>query len=152
MADLLLRLIAEDAASGAFDSVGGAVKKTAAIMYDFAKDSVKAFAEAERGQRQLTLAAGAHTDAMNELAEAQKRKYNVDDDEIRHMEVLLLRYGAAPEQIKATTDAVLNYSAATGKDAVQATEQLIRGVESGSGSLGRMGVHFKDTGKFASSL
>lgn len=151
--DLSLRLLADAGnAQGAFKDLGTAATAAAKVIADFAKESIKAFAEAERTQRQLKLAAGQYTDALNEQAEAMKAKYAVDDDAIRHMDVLLLRYGAAPGQIEGATKAILDYSAATGKDATQAMEMLIRGVESGTGSLGKMGVHFKATGSFSADL
>lgn len=151
--DLSLRLLADAAqAQGAFKDFGSAALAAGEIIRKFAAESIKAFADGERTQRQLKLAAGQYTGALNEQAEAMKRKFAVDDDAIRQMDVLLLRYGAAPSQIEGATEAVLNYAAATGKDATQAMEMLIRGVESGTGSLGKMGVHFKTTGTFAGDL
>lgn len=151
--DLSLRLLADASnAQGAFKDFGSAVTATGKIVADFAKESIKAYAEAEKVQRQLKLAAGEYTAALSEQAEAMKQKYAVDDDAIRHMEVLLLRYGAAPGVIQKTIEATLDYAAATGGDATQALQQLIRGVEAGNGSLGRMGVHFKTTGKFSGDL
>jgi hypothetical protein len=151
--DLSLRLLADaQNAQGAFKDFGSAVTVAASIVGNFAKESVKAYADSERQLRQLKAAAGEYTDALSDQAEVLKQKYAVDDDQIRHMETLLLRYGAAPAQIKGATEAVLNYAAATGKDAVQATEMLVRGVEAGHGSLGRIGVSFKETGKFSTDL
>lgn len=151
--DLSLRLLADAAgAKGAFSDLGSAALAFGDVLTKLSKESLKLYAEAERGQRQLKLAAGEYTGALNAQAEAMKRKFAVDDDEIRHMQVLLLRYGAAPGAIEKTTEAILDYAAATGKDATSATEQLIRGVESGSGSLGKMGVHFKSTGQFSKDL
>lgn len=151
--DLSLRLLADSKqaqqALGDFQSAALAAGK---VLKDLAVESVKAFADAERVQRQLRLAAGSFTDALNAQADAMKEKFAVDDDAIRQMDVLLLRYGAAPSQIEGATEAVLNYAAATGKDATQAMEMLIRGVESGNGSLGKMGVNFKTTGKFTEDL
>lgn len=151
--DLSLRLLADaNGASGAFKDFAGAVTAAGTVVSAFVKDAVHKFAEGERAQRQLQLAAGKYTDALNEQAEAMKRKFAVDDDAIRQMDVLLLRYGAAPSQIEGATEAILNYAAATGQDATSAMQMLIRGVESGTGSLGRMGVHFDKTGTFAGDL
>jgi hypothetical protein len=153
MADISLRMLADASnATGAFKDFGSAITAAGSVLAGFAKDSIKAYADSERQLRQLRAAAGEYTDALSEQAEVLKQKYAVDDDQIRHMETLLLRYGAAPAQIKSATEAVLNYAAATGKDAVQATEMLVRGVEAGHGSLGRIGVSFKETGKFSTDL
>jgi hypothetical protein len=150
--DLLLRLVAEDATEEAFGNAAGSVRRYAAALIDLGKEAAKAYADSERVQRQLKLAAGESAAALNEQAEALKRKFAVDDDHIRHLQVMLLRYGAAPSAIRGATEAILDYSAVTGKDATQATEMLIRGVESGTGSLGRMGVSFKATGDFSKDL
>lgn len=151
--DLNLRLLADSAgAQAAFKDVGTAVTAAAAILKQFATESVKLFADSERGQRQFALAAGASTAALERQIEAMRKKFAVDDDDLRHMDTLLLRYGAAPAAIKGATEAILDYAAATGKDATQAMEMLIRGVESGTGSLGKMGVHFKATGDFSKDL
>lgn len=152
MTDLLLRLVAEDAASEVFGNAAGAVRKYAGAVFDTMKEAAKAYADAEKIQRQLRFAAGEYTDTLNRQAEAMKRKFAVDDDQIRHLDVLLLRWGAAPAALKPATEAILDYAAATGKDATSAMEQLIRGVEAGTGSLGRMGVHFKATGDFSKDL
>lgn len=151
--DLSLRLLADSKqAKDALGDFQTGILATAKVLKDLAAESIKAFAEGERTQRQLKLAAGQYTDALNAQANAMKEKFAVDDDAIRQMDVLLLRYGAAPSQIEGATEAVLNYAAATGKDATQAMEMLIRGVESGNGSLGKMGVNFKTTGTFAGDL
>lgn len=151
--DLSLRLLADSKqAKDALGDFQTGILATAKVLKDLAAESIKAFADAERTQRQLRLAAGQYTEALNQQAEAMKEKFAVDDDAIRQMDVLLLRYGAAPGQIEGATEAILNYAAATGKDATQAMEMLIRGVESGTGSLGKMGVHFKTTGKFTEDL
>jgi hypothetical protein len=146
MADLLLRLIAEDAASGAFDSVGGAVKKAAAIFYDFTKESLRAAAEGERAQKQLARAAGENTAAFTAMAEAMSEELAVEDEHIKNLQTLALNYEVLPRQVEGATRAVLDYAAATGRDAAGAMQQLINGVEAGNGTLGRMGVTFQATG------
>lgn len=151
--DISLRMLADASnAQGAFKDFGSVVTVAGGIVKQFAADSIKAYADAERVQKQLQAAAGEYTKALSDQAEVLKQKYAVDDDQIRQLEVLALRYGAAPGQIQKATEAVLNFSAATGKDATSAMEQLVRGVESGTGSLGRMGVHFKTTGDFVKDM
>lgn len=151
--DLNLRMLADASnAQGAFKDLGSAVTAAGAILLDFSKTSVKAFAEAERAQTQLRHAAGPLTDAFEAQAEAISKQLAVEDEQVKKMQTLMLSYGVLPNQIDAAVRAIYDYSAVTGKDAVQATETLIRGIESGSGSLGKMGVHFQSTGDQAKDM
>lgn len=152
MADLVLRLIGEDSASGAFDNVGGAAKKAAAVIYDFAKDSLKAFADVERIERQLTTVAKENTEAFEARAEVMERQLSVDAEAIKSMDTLLLRYGTAPEQVERTTRALLDYAAATGGDAESATMALVRGLEKGSDGIRQLGIQFESTGDKSKDL
>lgn len=135
-----------------FSSLETAAEKAAEVLKDFFKESIDEFAKAEQVTNQLRAAAGQYTAAIQEQAEAQSKALNVKVEDIEHMDTLLLRYGAAPSAIGAATEAVENYAKATGTDANGALMQLIRGVEAGHGSLGRMGVQFKATGDFSKDL
>lgn len=121
-------------------------KQAAAAVVKFGVDAVKAYAESERVQRQLTRAAGDYADALSDQAEALSRKYAVDDDIIKQSQVLLTQWGGVGAATEDVTKAVLNYASATGQDAVGATQDLIRNVESGGAGLAKMGVHFTATG------
>ena len=46
---------------------------------------------------------------------------NISDELVQQMQTMLLRYGEAPGAVKSTTQAVLDYAAATGTDARTAT-------------------------------
>lgn len=175
MADLLMNIVAEDKASDAFESVtehagnlkemlDGALKgalgstvttfssletaaeKAAEKIKEFAQESIEEYAKAEQAHRQLAAVAGELTEQFEEQAKAIGNSFAVKDEDIEKMQMLLLRYGAAPNVIGDATQAVLNYAAATGTDAHAAMMMLIRGVESGHGTLGRMGVQFDATG------
>lgn len=153
MAELTLKMLGDAAnAQGAFKDLGTAATAAGQVIINFTKESIKAFADSERVQRQLKLVAGEYTAALNEQAEAAKRKFAIDDDAIRQMDVMLLRYGAAPGQISAATEAMANYAAVMHTDVISATQALIRGVESGSGSIKGLGLHFKATGDFTTDF
>lgn len=160
-------------ASAAFREAGGAVeglgddvgksvvkwqeltaitKKAVEMVVKFGIDAVKAYAESERVQKQLTRAAGEYADALGEQADALSRKYAVDDDIIKQSQVLLTQWGGVGAATEDVTKAVLNYAAATGRDAVAATSDLIRNVESGGVGLAKMGVHFTATGQKGKDL
>lgn len=121
-------------------------KQAIEMVVRFGVDAVKAYAESERVQKQLTRAAGDYADALSDQAEALSRKYAIDDDIIKQSQVLLTQWGGVGAATEDVTKAVLNYASATGQDAVAATSDLIRNVESGGVGLAKMGVHFEATG------
>lgn len=147
MADLSLRMLGDAKhASSAFSDMGAAALAAGKVIKDFAADCVKAFGESERVSKQLARAAGENTEAFEGLADSMSKQFAVEDEQVKKMQTLLLSYGALPSQVEATTRAILDFSAATGQDAVGATMQFTKGIESGTGALGRMGVHFDATG------
>jgi hypothetical protein len=143
---LQLRILGEDNASSAFNSVSGAARAAQQIIVDFTKQSVKAYMESERVQRQLQLVAKDLTGAFQSQATAMAQSMNISDELVQQLQTMLLRYGEAPGAVNATTQAVLDYAAATGTDARTATELLTRGVESGSGHFKGLGIAIQATG------
>ena len=168
MADLQINIKGDSSgAKQAFEDVGAAAGKNAddigkaavkwqelaniakvaiGAIVKFGVDSVKAYAESEKVQAQLTRVAGEYSEALNEQAQALMRLYAVDDDVIKQSETLLVQWGGVGAASKETTKAILDYAAATGQDAVSATQDLIRNVESGGAGLAKMGIHFETTG------
>ncbi|HEY0881027.1 MAG TPA: hypothetical protein VGD87_05835, partial [Archangium sp.] len=132
------------------EELWGAVAKwaaaAAAAVTAFGVASVKAFMEADKVQKQLTRAAGEYGEALSEQASALQELYAVDDDIIKQSQTLLVQWGGVGAASEEVTKAVLDYAAATGQDAVAATQDLIRNVESGGAGLAKMGVHFTATG------
>ena len=57
-----------------------------------------------------------------------------------------MQFGVAPRDIEKTTRAILDYSAATGKNAVGAAQQLTSSILSGHGEIRKMGVSIQETG------
>lgn len=147
---------AGDAAGAMGEDVGKSVAKWSALVSiateaakavaRFGVDSVKAYAESEKVQKQLTRAAGEYADVLSEQAEALSKKFAVDDDIIKQSQVLLTQWGGVGAATEDVTKAILDYAAATGQDAVSATNDLIRNVESGGVGLAKLGVHFQSTG------
>lgn len=121
-------------------------KKATELVVRYGVDAVKAYAEAERVQRQLQRAAGDYADVLGEQAEALSRLNRVDDDVIKQSAILLTQWGGAGAAARDVQQAVLDYAAAMGGDAVSATQELIRNVESGGIGFAKLGVHFTATG------
>jgi hypothetical protein len=140
----------ESFTAGALAAQG--VEKALEALKEGLKESWEEAAKAENAHRQLAVAAGELTKEFEEQAEVLGKNLAIKADDIEHMQTMLLRYGAAPEVIGQAIVAVQNYAAATGQDANSAMMMLIRGVEAGHGSLGRMGVKFQETGSFATDL
>lgn len=128
------------------------VMKAAVAVVKWGTDAVKMYAESTRLQAQLNRAAGEYGEVLGKQAEALSKVYAVDDDVIKQSYTLITQWGGAGAATEETTKAVLNYAAATGKDAVAATQELIRNVESGGVGLAKMGIHFKETGKRGDDL
>lgn len=129
-----------------WQEMANAAKAAVAMVVKFGVDAVKAYAESERVQKQLTRAAGDYADALGEQAEAMSRLYAVDDDIIKQSATLLTQWGGVGAATRDVQQAILDYAAATGQDAVAATQDLIRNVESGGAGLAKMGVRFETTG------
>jgi hypothetical protein len=148
VADLTLSLIAKDEMTGVFGNAAGAVLRVKDALLDMAK----AAADSERVGAQLRVVAGGLTEAYQAQANVLSAKFAVDDEHIQKMQTILARYGEAPGKIGATTEAILNYAAATGQDAVSATEAMVRGVEKGSDGIKALGIHYKATKDFSKDL
>ena len=135
-----------------WQELANVAKQAVSAVVKFGVDAVRAFAEAERVQRQLTRVAGEYSDALDAQARALSRLNAVDDDVIKQSQVLLAQWGGVGAATSKVTQAVLDYAAATGQDAVGATQDLIRNVESGGVGLAKLGVHFKTTGDKSKDL
>jgi hypothetical protein len=153
VADLTLVVdAATDPGKASFIALGKAI-------LDFSKESVKAFAEQERADVQLSASlkqlgydAKALTPVLKDQATAFQQTLGVSDDMVESMQALMIRYGTAPKDIKGATQAILDYAAATGKDADSATQQLMRSIENGGKGLSKMGIVIDATGDKSKDL
>ena len=134
------------------DNLKAGLLAVGALAVKFGAESVKAYAEAEKVQRQLALVAGNLTSAFEAQADALEAQLAVDGEVIKQQQTLLLQWGAAPSAIEGTIRAVEDYAAATGKDAVEATRELIRGVETGGAAFKKLGVEYEATGNKSEDL
>lgn len=133
-------------------SIGQWAAAGAAAVTAFGVASTKAFMESDRATRQLQRAAGEYADVLEKQAAALQEVYAVDDDIIKQSQTLLTQWNGVGAATEETTTAILNYAAATGKDAVTATQELIRNVENGGVGLAKIGVHFENTGDKTENL
>lgn len=131
--------------SAAFGAAGEAAMKAKKFIVDFTKESLKAYAEQERADRQLKLVAGELTETFKRQAAAMQESLGVSDDMVQGLQTLQLRFGQAPADVEKTTRAILDYAAATGKDATSAMEMLTRASANGGQGLARMGIEIEGT-------
>lgn len=148
MADLLLNIIGSDGASAALRSVATGFQQLA----KFAADCTKEFEAQAKADRQLERYAGDLTGAFKAQASAMQETLGVSDDMVQSMQTMLLRFGEAPESVDATVRALLDYSAATGTDAVQATQTLLTSVNSGKAAFKELGLEYETTGHKSADL
>lgn len=151
--DLSLRLLGDaTGATDAFNKLGNQAQAVLQIVKQFAVESVKSFAEAEKVQKQLARAAGENTKAFEAQADAMSKQFAINDESIKQLQTLALTYGALPQQVGGAVEAVENWAAATGKDAKSAMLELIKAVELGKGSLDRGRIQFEATGDSARDM
>ena len=166
MADIRLSINGEDNASGALRSAADGVASledaastvapvflaaTAAVAA-FAKASLDAYQAQEKADRQLRSVAGGLTSAFQEQASAMQEVLGVSDDMVERMQTMLLRFGEAPADVEATVRALLDYSAATGTDALAATERLTSSVNAGKVAFKETGIAYDTTGSKSKDL
>ncbi|MBL8909875.1 MAG: hypothetical protein JNM17_04135 [Archangium sp.] len=123
-----------------------------AAVVAFGADSVQAFAEAQRVQKQLELQAGDLAGAFAQQADALERQLAIDGEVIKQQQTMLLQWGATPEAIEPAIRAISDYSARTGKDAVTATRDFLKAVDNGDEKLKVFGVTFEQTGDRAADF
>lgn len=123
-----------------------AIQKAVEVAVRFGKEAVKEWQAAERVTRQLERAAGDYAKVLEKQAESLSKVLGVDDDLIKQQQTLLAQWGGAGAAAEDVTRAILDYAAATGQDAIAATQGLIQQVESGGAGLKKLGIDFKATG------
>lgn len=162
-------LIARDRASSTFkrlsgesDHLLGRVKTLAGAAglagagyaaVNFAKTSVRAFADAQRSQTQLQDAyarfpaiASVQIETLRSLNKALQAKTGFDDDALASGEAVLAQFKLTGEQIKATIPLVADYAARTGQDIPTAATNLGRSFLGNTRALKTLGIAYKSTG------
>jgi len=152
MPDLSLNIIGNNLAGDAIKGVAGSLKDMGAAAFEFGKSSLLAYSQSQQALAQLERVAGDATGVFAAQAAQMQELLGVSDDTVFALQKLTLTFGAAQTQVEPTTRAILDYAAATGKDATQAMEMLLRGVESGTGELKKMGITFEATGDKSKDL
>lgn len=157
-ADLTLRILAKDEASATLSKIGKAATAalSVAAITEFGRQSVLAFAEAEKSQLKLT-DAFARFPAMGNIAIGALRAYNTelmrktgfDDDAIASGQAILAQFKLTGQQVKDITPLLVDYAAATGRDIPDAAKLLGKASLGNTRALKEMGISYKATGNQA---
>lgn len=144
------------------DHIGEAAEKTKQMyeklekalekVVEFGKESVEAYFKIEKATAQLERAAGEHTEALKAQALAMSEHLGVSNVTIETMQKMLYTFGEAPEQIEATTHALLDYAAYSGTDAVSATHALLTATQTGKTAFKELGLEYVKTGEASTTL
>lgn len=157
------RASADDFAGGFAQNLGAlkavAAGAGAATAAAFATESVKAFAEADKAQTELqrTLErfpqlADTNIERLNDLNRAMQRKAAIDGDSLAAADAVLARFGLTGQEIEKLTPLLVDYAAASGKDAESAAAALGKALLGNTRALKEVGVNFTATGNRARDL
>lgn len=154
---LIFNIIAKDHTRKTFDRVGLAAKAAFAAagfgVAMFAKQSIAAYADAEKQQSRLEGAykrfpkvADVSIDALRDMNSALQQTTRFDDDAVAGAQALLAQFNLTGQQIKKVTPLLLDYAAATGKDVGDAAESLGKAFLGQTRALKEVGISYKTTG------
>ena len=104
-------------------------------VIDEIKGLVNEAKEYTKIQNQLRESLGYTSIELSMQADALEKKYVIDDREIQKVQQRISLYTQDEGAIKSLTEATLNYAAATGKDAVEATAMVDRAIISAKGTM-----------------
>ncbi len=121
------------------------VMATLSSVIDFSKESIAAFAQQEKADKQLEMVAGNLADAFKAQASAMQSTLGVSDDMVQRMQTLALRYNMLETDVEPATRALLDWAAATGGDAESGMTSLTRAIEFGQDKIKSLGIEFEGT-------
>lgn len=137
--------------AGAAVAAGLAVAATAAV--DFAGDSLKAFADAEKSQKQLEDAykrfprvQNVTIESLRKYNQALQRKTGADADDIAAGQATLAMFKLTGKQIKETTPLLVDYATKTGKSIPDSSKLIGKALLGNTRALKDLGISYKSTG------
>ncbi len=133
--------------------IAGAAVVAGKAALDFGGDSIKAFADADKAQKQLEDAYKRFPKAQNVSIEAL-RKYNqelqrktgADADDIASSQATLAMFKLTGKQIKDTTPLLVDYAAKTGKSLPDSAKVVGKALLGNTRALKDLGIDYKSTG------
>lgn len=135
--------------------IGEAAKKTIEVLYEFGKDSAKEFLASEQAARRLAFAVGKDLGkAFRDTAEEMEKSFGVQAESVMALQQKLAQFSKelTKGDIDKITKSMLDYSAATGEDAVQATEKLLMATQKGRTAFKDLGITYDLVGEKSKDL
>jgi hypothetical protein len=127
-------------------AVGGAIVK-------FGKDSVRAYADAQKSQASLAFAfqkfpklADTNQQALQGLNSELQKKTRFDDDALASGQSVLAQFNLTGRQITQVTPLLADYAAKTGQDIPTAAKNVGRALLGNTRALKAIGIDYKSTG------
>ena len=131
-------------------AIGAGLLVAGAAALDFGKDSLAAFAEADKAQKQLEDAykrfpnvASVNIESLRKYNQAIQRKTGADADDIASGQSVLARYKLTGEQLKGMTPLLVDYAERTGKSIPDAAKALGKALGGSSKAAKELGFDFK---------
>jgi hypothetical protein len=128
-------------------------------LFDFGRDSVKAFSEAEESQNKLSDAfsrfpklADTSIDSLRGLNTELAKKIKFDDDSFASAEAILAQFKLTGTQLKDITPLVADYAVKTGKDLPDAATTIGKAFLGNTKALKELGISYKSTGNQATDV
>jgi len=115
-------------------------------VLEFGKESVESFFKIEHAEMQLRRAAGDATEAFIDQANALSEHLGVSKVTTETIQKMLATFGEAPAEVEATTQAIIDYAAYSGQDAVGATEALLSSAKTGRAAFKDLNLEYDKTG------
>lgn len=144
--------------SGAAIKVGAAVAGLFAFQraMTFVKDSIAAYAEAEKFQAELNFAyekfpklANVSIDALRDLNQELQDTTGSDADMLASMQATLAMYDITGDQLRDLTPLVNDFAVKTGRDVVTAAQMVGRALMGNTRAMKEVGIDYKMTGSRA---
>lgn len=148
------------ASTVAFGTAAGiALEKAGQALFQFGKQSVASFVEAEQAQTKLTDAftrfpniADTSVDRLNALNAELAKKTKFDDDATASGQALLAQFGLTGAQLEQITPLLQDFAAKTGQDVTEAAGQLGKALLGQGRALKQVGIDFQDAGSVGANF
>lgn len=130
-----------------------------AALFQFGKDSVAAFVEAEQAQTKLADAfarfpniADTNIERLNALNAQLAKTTKFDDDATAAGQALLAQFGLTGAQLEQITPLMQDFAAKTGQDVTSAAGQLGKALLGQGRALKQVGIDFEDAGSVGANF
>lgn len=138
---------------GAMLGIAAGLATAGLAALDFGKDSLAAFADADKSQKSLEDAyrrypalAKVNIDALREYNDELQRKTGADADDLAASQASLAAFKLNGKQIKAMSPLLVDYAAKTGKTLPESAKLMGKALLGNTRALKDLGISYKSTG------